>query len=133
TAVDSELALHWPTEDDPQLLFEFDLSRHGAFTQRPTLGLFPSLPRLMTTLDLGAPLHPTTLSPLEQARTEGEKKLLQTLVASGVGSEKTADQLRLPRGELDELLRKPRLSANALTFAIALPDDVLERAEDLEA
>jgi DNA modification methylase len=132
TAVDAELALQWPADTDPELLFEFDLSRHGAFTQRPTLGLFPSLPRLMTTLDLGAPLHPTTLSPLEQARMEGEKKLLQTLVSSGLGLAKIADQLRLPRVELNQLLQKHGLSANALAFAVALPDDLLERAEELE-
>ena len=130
SAVDAELALSWPDDADPELLFEFDLSRHGAFTQRPTPGLFPSLPRLLTTVDIGAPLHPTTLSPLEQARTEGEKKLLQALVTSGLRLDKIAEQLRMPRVELDELLRKHGLSANALAFAVALPEELLERAED---
>jgi DNA modification methylase len=133
SAVDAELALSWPEDRDPELLFEFDLGRHGAFTQRPTLGLFPSLPRLLTTFEIGAPLHPTTLSPLEQARTEGEKKLLQTLVTSGLPLETIAEQLRLPQVELDQLLQKHGLSANSLAFAVALPDELLERAEDLEA
>lgn len=130
-AIDEELCLRFPSEAEHELLFEFDLSRHGAFTQRPTPGLFPSPPRLLTTVDIGAPLHPATLSPLDQARTEGEKKLLQTLVASGLALDKIAEQLRLPRVELDQLLRKHRLSANALAFAVALPDELLERAEDL--
>jgi hypothetical protein len=130
--IDNELSLRWPVGNEPQLLFEFDLSRHGAFTQRPTVGLFPSLPRMLTTIELGAPLHPTTLSPLEQARTEGEKKLLQTLITSGLGVEKIAEQLRLPKVELDQLLRKHGLTANALAFAVALPEDLLEQAENLE-
>jgi DNA modification methylase len=130
TAVDDELGVTWPKGEAPELLFEFDLSRHGAFTQRPTIGLFPSLPRLLTTLDLGAPLHPTTLSPLEQARTEGEKKLLQSLLNSGLPVEKIAEQLRLPQVELDQLLRKHGLASSALAFAVSLPDDLAARAEN---
>jgi DNA modification methylase len=129
SAVNSELCLTWPKVAAGELLFEFDLSRHGAFTQRPTIGLFPSLPRLLTTIDLGPPLHPTTLSPLEQARTEGEKKLLQSLLASGLPIERIAEQLRLPQVELDQLLRKHGLTTSALAFAVPLPDDLMLRAE----
>jgi DNA modification methylase len=129
SAIDGDLCLTWPKDSSGELLFEFDLSRHGAFTQRPTVGLFPSLPRLLTTIDIGAPLHPTTLSPLEQARTEGEKKLLQSLLNSGLPFAKIAEQLRLPQVELDQLLHKHGLTTAALAFAVPLPDDLAARAE----
>lgn len=130
SAVDSDLCLASPDGSGGEVLFEFDLSRHGAFTQRPAVGLFATLPRLLTTVDLGPPLHPTTLSPLEQARTEGEKKLLQSLLASGLPVERIAEQLRLPQIDLDHLLRKHGLTASALAFAVPLPEDLALRVEN---
>ncbi len=127
--VDDEYYLvGWPP-DETQTLWEFDLSRHGAFTQLPTKGLFPNLPRLLTTIDLGPPVHPSKMSPLEQARFEGEKKLLQSLLSSGMPVEAMAQQLRIPRVELDALLREHGLATATAAFAVALPDDLLERAE----
>lgn len=117
----------------PKPLYEFDVSRHGAFTQRPAIGLFPTLPRLLASFDLGQPLHPSTLGPLEQARAEGEKRLLQSLLGTGQPLEVIAQQLRLPLVELDELLRKYRLAPSSPAFAIALPDDLADRAERSEA
>jgi DNA modification methylase len=132
-SVDSSIAdadhyLEWP-EGEVQTLYEFDLSRHGAFTQRPMKNLFPNLPRLLTTINLGPPVHPSTLSPLEQARSEGEKKLLQSLMSSGMPVDAMAQQLRIPRVELDQLLESHGLASAASAFAVQLPDDLLERAE----
>lgn len=110
-------------------LYEFDLSRHGAFTQRPMKNLFSTLPRLLTTINLGPPVHPSTLSPLEQARSEGERKLLQSLMSSGTPVDVLAQQLRIPRVELDQLLERYGLASSASAFAVPLPDDLLERAE----
>jgi DNA modification methylase len=118
----------WPA-GETRTLYEFDLSRHGAFTQRPLQNLFPSLPRLLTTIDLGPPVHPSTLSPLDQARAEGEKKLLQSLLTSGVPVDVMAQQLRIARVELDKLLERHGLASSVSAFAVALPDDLLERAE----
>ncbi|MEA2232331.1 MAG: hypothetical protein QOD83_2147 [Solirubrobacteraceae bacterium] len=132
TAVDNDLYCQPDTETGAVPLYEFDVSRHGAFTERPVQGLFAALPRLLTTVDLGPAVHPTTLSPLEQARHEGEKKLLQSLLASGVPHREMAQQLRLPSVELDELLRRHGLAPSPRAFAVSLPDDLLARAERIE-
>jgi DNA modification methylase len=122
----------WP-DGEVHTLYEFDLSRHGAFTQRPMKNLFSTLPRLLTTINLDPPVHPSTLSPLEQARSEGERKLLQSLMASGAPVEVLAQQLRIPRVGLDELLERHGLTSSASAFAVSLPDDLLERAERANA
>jgi DNA modification methylase len=128
-AVDSDLYLVGWESGEIQALYEFDLSRHGAFTQRPMTNLFPALPRLLTTIDLGPPVHPSTLNPLEQARAEGERKLLQSLMSSGAPLDVMAQQLRLPRVELDQLLEANGLASSASAFAVPLPDDLMELAE----
>lgn len=116
-------------ESDP--LFEFDLSRHGAFTARPLDTLFKTLPRLLTTIELDAPIHPGVPSPLEQARAAGEKKLLQSMLASGTSLQTMATQLRMPLLELDELLESHGLAAGAQAFSVALPASLAARAEQL--
>jgi DNA modification methylase len=122
--------LYYVGGGSPEALYEFDVSRHGAFTQRPMHGLFPSLPRLLTTCALDAPVHPSRHGPLEQARQEGEKRLLQSLVGSGLSMEAMAQQLRIPRVELESLLQDHGLAAPSLAFAVSLPDDLLKRAEE---
>jgi DNA modification methylase len=131
TVADEELFLTSPDTSHGTPLYEFGLSRHGAFTERPMTGLFPTLPRLLTTIDLGPPVHPSTLSPLDQARLEGEKKLLQSLFTSGLPLDKMAQQLRLPRLELEHLLQRHGLVPAARAFAVALPSDLLDRAEQV--
>ena len=113
-------------------LFEFDVSRHGAFTQRPEVGSFPSLSSLLATFELGAPLHPTVASPLNQARAEGEKKLIQTLLSSGLTLDAIAEQFRLPRVEVERLLKRHGLATAAPAFAVPLPADLAARAERQE-
>lgn len=116
----------------PSMLMEFDLSRHGAFTERPMEGLFTVLPRLLTTMQLEAPLHPGTPTPLDQARAEGEKKLLQRMLASGMSLEAMAAQVRMPRVKLDELLRVHRLAPTTQAFSVSLPAELSARAEQLK-
>lgn len=115
----------------PTELREFDLSRHGAFTEQPLTGLFKVIPRLLTTVQLDSALHPGTPSPLDQARAEGEKKLLKSMLGSGMSLQVMADQLSLPRAKLSELLEKHGLAAPSRAFSVALPDELTAKAERL--
>lgn len=131
SAVDEQIYLRGD-DTATRPLFEFDLSRHGAFTSRPIEGLFAVAPRLLTTIELEAPLHPGTPSPLDQARAAGEKKLLESLLGSGMSLDTMAGQLRIPRVVLETLLQTHGLAPVSRAFSVALPDALTAKAERLQ-
>lgn len=131
SVVGKDACLNDEVSGDDVPLYQFDLGRHGAFTERPMEALFSSPPRLLTTIHLEAPLHPGTPTPLEQARDAGEKKLLQSMLSSGMSLDAMAGQLRMPLVKLDELLQQHGLAAETQAFSVQLPEALSLRAENL--
>lgn len=102
-------------------LLEFGQSRHGAFTAEPDDRLFPTKPKLLTTIDLGGPVQGGALSPLELARRKAERELLQREVSRGGTPSEISRRLGIHSTQLDILMRRHGLVTEQRSFAIPLP------------
>jgi DNA modification methylase len=106
-------------------LYEFGQSRHGAFTSPLDERLFAVRPKLLTTLRLPAPIEGNRVSPLDQVRTQAERRLLQQEVATGATLAEIAARVGLPQADLHHKLIEFGLLDPPRSFAIALPTDQL--------
>jgi DNA modification methylase len=116
---------------DPNVAFEafdrilqFGQSRQGAYTAELDGRLFPTRPRLLTTVELKAAVDGSKNSPLEKARIEAERQLLQRELATGAPLDEIALRVGLPQADLRARLVKYELLERPRSFAISLPNQL---------
>jgi hypothetical protein len=105
-------------------LREFGQSRQGAYTAKIEGQLFPSPPRLLTTVNLEMSVSGDRRSALDVARERAERKLLASELAKGLRHEEVAARLGIGRAELHRLLVAHGLLEQPRAFAIALPEQL---------
>lgn len=135
-SIDIELAVAVPDKADALLvdsgLWEFGQSRHGAFTAALDERLFPSRPRLLTTIRLPAPVQAGGQGPMQMARDEAERQLLMREVTAGGTATEVAARLGVARSQLDRLLLKHGLREPPQSFAVALPDQLQTPVDEIQ-
>jgi DNA modification methylase len=115
---------------DGARLLEFGQSRHGAFTAARDERLFPSRPRLLTTITLPAVVQPAALTPLELARRNAERALIQREMSAGGSLAEIARRLGIHLSQLDALLVRHGLREEPRSFAVALPEQLQVDIDD---
>lgn len=105
-------------------VFEFGQSRHGAFTAPTDPRLFPTPPRLMTTIRLRTTVEATKHTPLEQVARDAERRLLESELASDASITEIAMRVGLPQAALHKRLVDYGLVEQPKSFAISLPDQL---------
>lgn len=108
---------------------EFGQSRKGAYTAALQQRLFPNPPRLLTTVRLPAAISGDRRTPLDIARADAERTVLERELASGRSRAEIGSRLGLPEAKLRDLLVAHGLLDEPSSFAISLPDQMAISAD----
>ena len=107
-------------ELDISQLHEFEQARRASFTNPLETDLNGALPRLLTTSPLDRVVHGDKLSPLDLARKEAERRVLQNELALADDTADLAARLSLPQARVQELLLDHGLDEAQQTFGISV-------------
>jgi DNA modification methylase len=114
-----------PTELDKHMrscpLYEFGLSRHGAFTAPQEARLFEITPPLLTDIMLGSAISGDRETELDRARKRGERQLLTTELSAGHSLDTIAKRIGVRQAELHQLLLDHGLRDEPKSFAVPMP------------
>jgi DNA modification methylase len=101
-------------------IYEFEQARRASFTSPITLSARQQLPRLLSTTALNRVVHGDKLSPLELARKEAERRVLNSELALASDTTDLAAKLGLPQAEVQRLLLEHGIDHTQQTFGIPI-------------